>query len=323
MFGNELILVKIAAYAGAGMAIGMGAIGAGVGEGYTAGFANRAISRRPEQAGNVLKNMLIGQALAESAAIFALIVAMLLVMMEFPANAMTAVALLGAGLCMGVGALGSGIGAGYPAGEACEGISRQPSSSGLLTNTMLLGSAICQTSAIYSLVVALLLMFFDYSGRAFNPNGAALLAAGISTGFAAIGSGIGEGLTAGSTVRTVARQPLSLGRTTAAMLVAMAVAETPAIFGLLISLVLLFKVFAEASSIITAAALLGAGLAMGLGGIGPGIGSGIVGQYAIDWVGRREETSSLLVRTMLVGQAVSQSTAIYAMVVALVLIFIF
>jgi F-type H+-transporting ATPase subunit c len=316
------ILVKGAAYVGAGLSIGMGAVGAGIGEGYTAGFATQAISYQPDKTSDVLKNMLIGQALAESASIFALVIAMLLVLMDFGSSFMTAVALAGAGICMGFGAMGPGIGAGFPAGMACEGIGRQPGAGSSLTNSMLIGSAICQTSAIYSMVVALMLMFLDFSSRAFNPNAAALFGAGLATGLAAIGSGIGEGMSAGGAIRTIARQPASAGRATANMLVAQAVAETPAIFGLLISLIMMFKVYPESNTIIIASALLSAGLCMGLGGIGPGIGSGMAGEYALDWVGRSEETTGLLTRTMLVGQAISQSTAIYAMVIALVLIFV-
>jgi len=322
MSADPLTLVKIAAYIGAGTSIGLGAIGAGVGEGYTAGFANRAISAQPEKTGDILKNMLIGQALAESAGIFALVIAMLLILMDFGTDTITAVALAGAGISMGFGALGPGIGAGFPAGRAVEGIARQPAAASSLSNTMLVGSAICQTSAIYSMVVALMLMFLDYSARPFNPNAAALMAAGLSTGLAAIGSGIGEGLTAGGTLQTIARNPGTAGKATASMLVAQAVAETPAIFGLLISLILLFRVYPAADTIIVGSALLSAGLCMGLGGIGPGIGSGWAGEFALNWLGRNEAVSGLLTRTMLVGQAVSQSTAIYAMVIALVLIFV-
>jgi F0F1-type ATP synthase membrane subunit c/vacuolar-type H+-ATPase subunit K len=43
---------------------------------------------------------------------------------------------------------------------------------------------------------------------------------------------------------------------------------------------------------------------------------------AVRWVARNQERAGELMRTMLVGQAVSQSTAIYAMVVSLVLIFV-
>jgi F0F1-type ATP synthase membrane subunit c/vacuolar-type H+-ATPase subunit K len=43
---------------------------------------------------------------------------------------------------------------------------------------------------------------------------------------------------------------------------------------------------------------------------------------AVRWVGRRLDHAGDLMRTMLVGQAVAQSTAIYAMVISLVLIFV-
>lgn len=68
-------------------------------------------------------------------------------------------ALLGAGICMGIGALGPGIGQGYVAGKACEGIARSPENSALLTRTMLLGQAVAESTGIYSLVIALLLIF--------------------------------------------------------------------------------------------------------------------------------------------------------------------
>ncbi|HET6442790.1 MAG TPA: ATP synthase F0 subunit C [Phycisphaerae bacterium] len=70
-----------------------------------------------------------------------------------------AAALLGAGLAMGFGAIGPGIGEGYAAGRACEGISRRPDQAGLLTRTMLIGQAVSESTGIYSLVIALILIF--------------------------------------------------------------------------------------------------------------------------------------------------------------------
>ena len=315
-------LVTGASYLGASFAMGFGAIGAAIGEGYIAGFANASCSARPENAGNAIKTMLIGQAVAESTAIFALVVAMLLLFMEFPAEYIYCVALLAAGVCMGLGAIGSGIGSGFPAARACEGMARQPSMTSTLTNTMILGAAVCQSQGIYSLVVSLMLMFLSFGDRPFNPNAFALLGAGFSTGLAAIGAGIGQGMIAGSTCKSIARQPLSLTRATGTMLVSQAVTETPSIFGLVVSVLLIFKVSPADTSIVTAAALLAAGLCQGLGGIGPGLGNGLTGKETLDWVGRAEEHTGVLTRTMLIGQAVAQSTVIYAMVIALVLIFV-
>lgn len=68
-------------------------------------------------------------------------------------------ALLGAGIAMGLGAIGPGVGEGYAAGKACEAVGRKPEEAGLLTRTMLVGQAVSESTGIYSLVVALLLMF--------------------------------------------------------------------------------------------------------------------------------------------------------------------
>ena len=76
-------------------------------------------------------------------------------------------------------------------------------------------------------------------------------------------------------------------------------------------------------AIVKAAALLGAGLAMGFGAIGPGVGEGFAAGKACEGIAKRPEEAGLLTRTMLIGQAVSESTGIYSLVIALVLIFMF
>ena len=66
---------------------------------------------------------------------------------------------IGAGLCMGIGAIGPGIGEGNAVGKALEAMARQPEMAGKLRTNMILGCAITETTGIYSLVIALLLMF--------------------------------------------------------------------------------------------------------------------------------------------------------------------
>ncbi len=76
------------------------------------------------------------------------------------------------------------------------------------------------------------------------------------------------------------------------------------------------------SDFITGLQYLGAGLAMGLGAIGPGVGEGYVGGKACEAIGRKPQEAGLLMRTMLIGQAVSESTGIYSLVIALLLLFV-
>ena len=66
---------------------------------------------------------------------------------------------LAAGLCMGLGALGPALGEGNAVGKALEAMARQPEMAGLIRTNMILGCAITETTGIYSLVVALLLLF--------------------------------------------------------------------------------------------------------------------------------------------------------------------
>ncbi len=71
-------------------------------------------------------------------------------------------ALIAAGICMGFGAIGPGIGEGFAAGKACEAIGRSPKDAGLLTRTMLIGQAVSESTGIYSLVVALVILFVNW-----------------------------------------------------------------------------------------------------------------------------------------------------------------
>jgi F-type H+-transporting ATPase subunit c len=315
--------VKLSAYAGAGIAMGAGAIGAAIGEGYTAAHANAAVSRNPSLAGDIFKSMLVGQAIAESASIFALVIALILLFSKFPADSYIMVAVVfSAGICMGLGAIGSGVGSGYPAGAACTGMSRQPAMSGRLMTNMLIGSAVCQTPSIFALVTSFILLFTNFSDRPVSPTWAAIIGAGLASGFGAIGSGLGGGLVAETSCEGTARNPEMAGTVTNVMLLGQAVTQTTAIYGLLVSFILIFKEFPATEALAPAMALLSAGICMGIGAIGPGIGEGFAARSAVQWIARRPQAIAELTRTMLVGQAVSESTGIYSLVIALILIFV-
>jgi len=65
---------------------------------------------------------------------------------------------LGAGLAM-IAGIGPGIGEGNAVAKACEAIGRQPECKGEVTSTMLMGCAIAETTGLYALVIAILLLF--------------------------------------------------------------------------------------------------------------------------------------------------------------------
>jgi len=71
-------LIKMARYIGAGIAIGVGAIGPGLGIGLAVRGAMEALGRNPEAEGSIRTTMIIGAALAEAVAIYALVIAIMI-----------------------------------------------------------------------------------------------------------------------------------------------------------------------------------------------------------------------------------------------------
>jgi len=88
------------------------------------------------------------------------------------------------------------------------------------------------------------------------------------------------------------------------MLIGSGVAQSTAIYGFLIALLLIYKSFPDTVTISAVCSLLGAGIAMGLGGIGPGVGEGYAAGKAIGAAARNPETLGVMTRTMLVGVSV-------------------
>ena len=66
---------------------------------------------------------------------------------------------------------------------------------------------------------------------------------------------------------------------------------------------------------------IGAGIAM-IAGVGPGIGQGIAAGHAAAAVGRNPGAKSDVTTTMLLGQAVAETTGLYGLLIALLLLFV-
>lgn len=79
-------------------------------------------------------------------------------MAEFNEFFVAGMAVLGAGIAM-VAGLGPGIGEGIAASKACESVGRNPDAESKIRNMMVLGIALSETTGIYALIIALILIF--------------------------------------------------------------------------------------------------------------------------------------------------------------------
>jgi F-type H+-transporting ATPase subunit c len=79
-----------------------------------------------------------------------------------------ALSVLGAGLAIGLGACGTGVGMGSAVRGALEGAARNPDTYGRLLTTMMIGLAMIESLAIYALVIALILLYANPFAKLFG-----------------------------------------------------------------------------------------------------------------------------------------------------------
>jgi len=70
------------------------------------------------------------------------------------------------------------------------------------------------------------------------------------------------------------------------------------------------------------AALITAGVCMGLGGLGPSLGQGFIAGKACENIGKRPENGGMILRAMVLGMAITETAAIFALLISLILLFV-
>ena len=70
-----------------------------------------------------------------------------------------AISVLGACICMGIGSLGSALGEGAAASAALTAMAQQPDEASRIRSTMFVSLAMLETTALYSLLIAFLVLY--------------------------------------------------------------------------------------------------------------------------------------------------------------------
>jgi V/A-type H+-transporting ATPase subunit K len=130
-------------------------------------------------------------------------------------------------------------------------------------------------------------------------------------GFSGVGSMLGIAMTASVSSRMIAEKPERFGLA----LVFTVLAETPVIYGLLVSLFIIMNA-SSVNDFNTSISLLGSGLSVGLTGLFSGLGIGIAGSAAIGAISERED----LFGKSLIFTVLPESIVIYGLLVSIVII---
>ncbi|MDD3793767.1 MAG: ATP synthase F0 subunit C [Candidatus Gracilibacteria bacterium] len=289
-------------FAGAGLSIGLAGLGISIGQGFLIYKAMEVIGKNPKMSPFYLTITVLGVALVESAGIYGLIIAFKILSTTF----VDPVTAIGVGLAIGLSGLGAGVGEGYLVSGALESMNKDPDNKSKILTYMILFLALVESSAIYGLIIAFqLLTKLDISPFL-------SVGAGLAVGFAGLGVGIGEGLLSRKSLLVIGDKPELTSYLLPITVLGIALVESAAIYGLIIS----FSII-NATNLIDPVIAIGAGLSVGLAGLGVGVGEGVLVSNAIESMGISRVNKTKILTYMILFLALVESSAIYGLIIGL------
>jgi F0F1-type ATP synthase membrane subunit c/vacuolar-type H+-ATPase subunit K len=147
-----------------GLSIGLGSIGPAIGLAEFTKTACGVLGTHPKSYRKMLSFTLISQALIETPIIFAFVISIsLLFVATIPQEGalIKGIAYIAAGLCAGLGTLGTGIGSGKTAAAACVSIAHDVRYFDSLSRISLLAQGLIETCTIYAMIIAFILVLIQ------------------------------------------------------------------------------------------------------------------------------------------------------------------
>lgn len=214
-----------------------------------------------------------------------------------------------------------GIGQGIASHGALQAIDLQPSARNEIVRTAILGMALMETAALMGTFISfLLLMKTNSVANDIVLASFAELGIVFAVGFSGLALGITSALPVRAACLAIARQPLFAQQIMRFMLIALSLLQTPIIFGLIIALF----IQGQAGSIGTVRdsfRLISSGLCIGLGSVGPAIGLAFFTQSICKHMGVNRSAYRQLFTFALISQAIIETPILFALVVAISLLF--
>jgi F-type H+-transporting ATPase subunit c len=304
------------------LTVAVNSIAVGIGQGLASSAAIKAMDIQPSAKDDITKTAVLSSALMEGAAIIAIVMAMMLFYDSGKAlfSQWADVAKLGIisaiclpGFCIALLSY-------WPVRSACFSIARQPFFGGKITRMTLITLSVIQTPLILGFIVAMMIKTQALVVTSL-PQALRLLGSGIAIGIGSIGPAIGLTTFAATTLRGIGYNRASYNKLFTFTFISQAVIETPLIFALVISLGLLFMGVGD-QTVLKGICALAAGIAIGLGTLAPGISSGKTAASAAHQVALRPENYNILSKTSIFAQGIIDTSAIYAFIIAALLVFI-
>lgn len=213
--------------------------------------------------------------------------------------------------------LGGGIGGGMASQTTIQAINIQPKAKNEIIRITLLGLALIETAAILALIIIL----FLFSQHAISlASASAQLGIACSIGIASFVIGIVSAFPVQEACKSVARQPFFSQKIFNLMLITQSIIQTGVIFGFLISLIIYIKL-PYLISVNQGLTLAAAGIALGLGCIGPAIALSSFSSAVCKNVSVNKKAYERLLPFTFISSAMIETPLIFVFLIALVIVF--
>ena len=317
------ILAPLIHYTSIALTIVFTSFGVGIGSGWVGVAALTAVNKAPQAHPEILKASIIGLALVETGALLGVVMAMLMLSGVMPSASTqffyVAIAEYGITLALGISGFAVGLASALPAQQAMNSIARQPLFSSSILNIMILSQSIIQTPAIFAFIIGLLIKLQLGSVESMHDS-MRYLASGLCIGIGSIGPIMGLSIFAKTACQSIGINRSAYSKILPFTFMSQAIIETPIIFALLISLVIISQPKSTVDIMLFSAMVFSAALATGIGTGAPGVSSGKTAAAACKEIAINPSLYSILSKTSFLAQGLIDTAPVYALLISLLIL---
>ena len=304
-------------YLSIGIIIAFPALGVSIGESLTNKTAVAMINEQPSAQAILQRIAVISMTLTETALILAVVMGLILVLSS-PGASHAGLVYFGIILSIALPGFLVGIFSSFPGRAALRAAARQPLFGPRILQLLLLTQSVVQTPVIFGFIIALILT--TYLSTATTPAQAIrLFACGLTFGLGSIGPLIGLSRLTSQALQTTGTNREIFPKLRNFTLISQALAETPVIFALIVSLTMILVTATPFTTAYPVMFILAA-FTIGFTTLGTGLSSGKVAATAIYYMGTNPRMQNVLARMSIITQAVVDTSSIWGLIAALLLI---
>lgn len=315
------LIAQLIYFVGIALCITLGAGGVALGQGYAGGVAAEGDARQTAAQGPVRQGLLIGCAFLESGCVFSLIVSLVYLFSGSaslaPLSAMVyGVTALSMGLVAGV----VGAASGTVVAAALRSMARQPREAGRIFSLMMVAQMLLEAPMVFMFIIAFLVKGWA-GGELTALHAAQLMGGSLIFAVGCVGPALGQARFCRSVCEAAGLNIDMFARIFSFSFIVQAMIETPIIFALLVSLMLMLSTPLATTPIIEFGSLcFGVMCGVGFGSAGAAIGSGRAAARAVICMAERAEQASAVARLAIFCQAIIDTAVIYSLIISVLLI---